>query len=680
MAFVFRSPKSTNFSKNDSETFPLQKQSNSSIINSSSSILNSNINNSSTKPNIAFGKFTEKNEFFKNKKENTPGPGSYEIMTDLIKNKFNINETSPDDGGDHYSSNKRLFISKKDRFDKYQYQTDVPGPGEYLSDKTNFKFKEYNTLTKKSKWQKLEMPIYDTFSTSRILSIPSRGTDFGYEFDNKGNLILIEDPDKNKKFLGTKNSSVGPGHYTDINYISKNSHIGVLDWNKSIHKTKSKKEDKKNVINNNLTEYESSNYFFSNNSTEPTVSNKSISIINYNKKDRTRNYFYNSYLPDKKNFEIKFSNNKIYKNDNFSKTINKKSLSPFFKTDINQEIKNNNLKTEFKDNEAYYSLNNFNDINIKKVKEGYQFFGSSTSRGIMFPKKKLNNNIMFGRNKCQPDKDNIGIISNTLNLSNGLNTTNIDFEIPSKKNKVIIKQIDKVELTKKISKSLKKDSLSYPGPGSYDPKLISKNNFSYDVENFGSLERRFPYYKTTNKEVGILSYIYLDKWGPKKRNNYLKKIIPQNILKKLKEGISINKMNIFRDKIIKEARKQPPVGTYDLEKIYTINSKVKNNANLGKYSPAFGTSTKRKYIIDDIKDDGESVGVKKKIEKNEKKDKKEKKVINLAPFLSYTRRDDIENFEKNRIKNFGGKIGGPGYYKTDSYFDWNKKSYNILFN
>ena len=63
------------------------------------------------------------------------------------------------------------------------------------------------------------------------------------------------------------------------------------------------------------------------------------------------------------------SNNKIYKNDNFSKTINKKSLSPFFKTDINQEIKNNNLKTEFKDNEAYYSLNNFNDINIKKVKE-----------------------------------------------------------------------------------------------------------------------------------------------------------------------------------------------------------------------------------------------------------------------------------------------------------------------
>ena len=40
----------------------------------------------------------------------------------------------------------------------------------------------------------------------------------------------------------------------------------------------------------------------------------------------------------------------------------------------------------------------------------------------------------------------------------------------------------------------------------------------------------------------------------------------------------------------------------------------------------------------------------------------------------------FDNFEKDRLTKIGGKIGGPGYYKTDSYFDWNKKSYNILFN
>jgi len=36
------------------------------------------------------------------------------------------------------------------------------------------------------------------------------------------------------------------------------------------------------------------------------------------------------------------------------------------------------------------------------------------------------------------------------------------------------------------------------------------------------------------------------------------------------EGISKNKMNIFREKIMKESRKQPPLGTYDVEKINTI--------------------------------------------------------------------------------------------------------------
>ena len=244
-----------------------------------------------------------------------------------------------------------------------------------------------------------------------------------------------------------------------------------------------------------------------------------------------------------------------------------------------------------------------------------------------------------------------------------------------------LKKIDKVELTKEISKSLKKEYLTNNGPGSYDPKLIPKNNFSYEIGNFGSLERRFPYYKTTNKEEGVLSYIYLDKWGPKKRNNYLKKIIPQNVLKKINDGISATKMSIFREKIMQEAKKQPPIGAYNVENINTIESKVKNNANLYKYSPPFGTSSKRKYIIDDIKDEN-NFGVEREdsVEKNEKNKKIENKIHNFAPFLSNTRRDDIENFEKERIKNIGGKVGGPGYYKTDSYFDWNKKSYNILFN
>ena len=48
----------------------------------------------------------------------------------------------------------------------------------------------------------------------------------------------------------------------------------------------------------------------------------------------------------------------------------------------------------------------------------------------------------------------------------------------------------------------------------------------------------------------------------------------------------------------------------------------------------------------------------------------------IAPFLFSTERKESENFI---IKDNNEKIG-PGSYKADSYFDWNKKSYNILYN
>ena len=154
--------------------------------------------------------------------------------------------------------------------------------------------------------------------------------------------------------------------------------------------------------------------------------------------------------------------------------------------------------------------------------------------------------------------------------------------------------------------------------------------------------------------------------------------MPQNILKKLNEGISINKMNLFRDKIMEETRKQPPLGTYDVEKVNTIESKVKNAANTSRNLPAFGTSGKRVLFDAQIKK-GDYIGNDYYSKEENNWIKKEKRQ-NYVPFLSNTRRDDVENFEKDRLTNIGGQIGGPGYYKTDSYFDWNKKSYNILFN
>ena len=680
MAFVFRSPRITNLSQIESNTDTLPKEpNNSSVINSTSSLLSSN--NQSHKIQAPFGIFAKKNAF-NSSKEDIPGPGSYELTSSLIKNKFNKNDTSPDGDNSLSRDNKKLFISKKERLDKHQYETDVPGPGKYFSDKNKRKFNKYNTINKKSNWIKPEKIItYEPFSTSRVLSIPSKGIDFGYELNNKGELMLSEDPEKNTKFFGTKNNSVGPGQYNSETYDKRNTKIGIIDWNKSVSSTKSKKkkEDNKNNINN-LSQYESSNYFFCSNSTETTTNNNSMSIVNYNKKNRTKNYFYNGWDLDRNNFEIKFSNNKIYKNDNFAKTINRNNLSPFFKPDINPKNEYDiGNKTEFSENENYnyFSLSSFCP---KTVSDNQQFFGSTMSRGIMFPKMKINNNNKFGRNGFGKD-NKFDIVAKTLNLSDGASSNikkNLNSKSDKKKNKLIIKKIDKAEFIREISKSLKKDYSSNPGPGSYDPQLIPKNNYPYEIGNFGSLERRFPIYKESNQE-GVLSYLYLDKWGPKTRTSYLKKVIPHNIIKKLNEGISKNKMNIFREKVMKETRKQPPLGTYDVEKINTIESKVKHNANAGKNLPAFGTSSKRILIEGQFNRD-KDIGIGDFSHEKENDDKNKNIRQKFVPFLSSTRRDDMDNFEKERISKMGGKIGGPGYYKTDSYFDWNKKSYNILFN
>ena len=692
MAFVFRSPRVTNLSQIQSNADSCIKEikNNNSIMNSSNSIKsNKNFSQKIGKIKAPFGIKTKKTLLHNiNIKEITPGPGSYELQTDFIKNKFNTNKTSPDDDISPNEKNKRLFISKKDRLDKNQYETDVPGPGKYYPDSNKKKFNIYNTLSKKSNWIKPEKTInYEPFSTSRILSIPSKGIDFGYEYNKKGSLILIEDPAKDIKFSGTKNNSVGPGQYNSETYDKKNNKISILDWNKSLSTTHSKKlsEDKKNNISNNLnnlSQYESSNYFFCNNTTEPTTNNNSISIINFNKKNRTKNYFYNGWDIDKKNFEIKFSNNKIYKNDNFAKTINKSNISPFFKTDTKPTNTYLTNETETRVSDNYFSTNYFSP---KTVSETNQFFGSTLSRGIMYPKIKGNTINKFGTNILNTYNNKIDkneILSSTLNISSGLNSSIKkinDSKSENKKNKIIIQKIDKADLIREISKSLKKENISKLGPGCYEPKFIPKNNFSYEIGNFGSLERRFPLYKKSNQENGgVLSYLYLDNWGPKQRTNYRKKVMPQNILKKLNEGISINKMTLFRDKIMEETRKQPPLGSYDVEKVNTIESKVKNAANTSRNLPAFGTSGKRVLFDSQIKK-GDYIGNDYYSKEENNWIKKEKRQ-NYVPFLSNTGRDDVENFEKDRLTNIGGQIGGPGYYKTDSYFDWNKKSYNILFN
>ena len=130
-------------------------------------------------------------------------------------------------------------------------------------------------------------------------------------------------------------------------------------------------------------------------------------------------------------------------------------------------------------------------------------------------------------------------------------------------------------------------------------------------------------------------------------------------------------MDLFRDKIMKENHKQPGIGEYDIENINTIDSNTKKSISVSKNQPGFGSSFKRFYIFKNQINENNGVGT------YDLKFPDNKIYQQNAAFLGIAGRTDIDD---NKKKNLINPNAGPGSYRKDSYFDWNKKSYNILFN
>ena len=261
MAFVFRSPKNVDKIKKKKELdeynfmkekidFIKERRDYSSILNNNSS----NISSFSQKNKAPFGTNALKT-LNNHKGPNYPGPGTYDIDNFNNKKQFNKNNTSPEEKDDEDGNKKRIFISQEKRFNKSKYEVNFPGPGKYYTDNNE---RKYNKNGKK--FHKSEFNKYETFSKSRILSIPCKGSDFGYEMNKDGVLKLMEDPQKNYKYSGTKNNSVGPGQYNS-SYNQRNSKFGIIDWNKSMNHSINKVKEKKMKEIENLKKKKNKNKF-----------------------------------------------------------------------------------------------------------------------------------------------------------------------------------------------------------------------------------------------------------------------------------------------------------------------------------------------------------------------------------------------------------------------------------
>ena len=254
------------------------------------------LNESIIKPPIlrkqsAFGSDKKRDFLFSKLNQCSPGPGSYELSDNLIKKSFNKNLTFM--GSDDYDKNdsniydfdyqnkNKLFISKEERFKKFK-EDNTPGPGNY--ELTKFPKNEREVSNKMFCLTKSRS--YLSNSAKRNVSIPSKVNNYGYKIDEKGKIILGEDPNllnNNDKDI------VGPGSY-DINLpkIKK----GILDWSKTSTDNKSQKGGNKikeevfnniemlmNDINNNE---KNKNNLFHNSKTEIENNNNVQSqILNY---------------------------------------------------------------------------------------------------------------------------------------------------------------------------------------------------------------------------------------------------------------------------------------------------------------------------------------------------------------------------------------------------------------
>ena len=581
---------------------------------------------------IGFGSLTEKNSYFNINSCNnfSPGPGTYNLNNNMIKkcyNKFINSDKKITDILDDDNSSV-CFLSNQKRFKTDNFES-TPGPGHYFSEKKNKKDENKKLITK------YRVTYGKTFSPNRVISIP-------YSYDERNIDEHVElDHDHNKSKEKDK--------------ISLSKNINKDDIN---HKILSNNKNKEKGLSNNSSQYDSNNFFNSKTSTFPTISN-SLSIINYNNNINSSldKYFH----LEKSMKEVKLSNTNTYKYNYSYNNIHEKNKPKII------------ISRNTGPGPGQYSISNIYDKKSKDIK--FQNFGSTSVRDI-FSSLNLKNYKNFFKEK---NLDNINDNNNENNIITINNKKPKILKSKSFTDKNKYKNLSKLKIFYKSKEDIlkekniyeKKLSLNSLGPGAYEPENVNNKHMKkLNYENFGSLEKRFPISSSGGNTPGPGKYLSLKYWGSEtkiKTNSF----IPQNILKENAKKIKALKENIFIKKIISEKNKSPSVGLYSPEKINSIdynNQKLKDKNSIFNFF-GFGSTIDRVKLLNNKKED--------KVDQIYNLDYPEVKFgQQIAPFSSSTEKKEGEYFI---IKDNNAKTG-PGSYRADSYFDWNKKSYNILFN
>ena len=309
-----------------------------------------------------------------------------------------------------------------------------------------------------------------------------------------------------------------------------------------------------------------------------------------------------------------------------------------------EDYKNKLLRYEMqtKEEQAYLGPGSYDlpdEFIISPKKNKFQNFGSSMSRKMESPK----------RMKLETIEDNIKYFFQVEKSKNN-KKDNEDKVRLYKNSKFYIYKL-KAELLKEKSIFNKKILSDNLGPGLYEPKKL-KNKKESKVENFGTLVDRNLTNNNKNKKDSVCSYLPLEDWTKKfKKKSYdIKK--KENIFpffEEIQEEKMANKEEIFNKKDSEN----------ETDKENNINSK-----KINKNRPGFGSEEPRFYVFQSQINEFNGVG---SYELNPIKKNKE----NCITFMSSDGRHKIIKYDNNPLL-------GPGTYdKYNTFFDWNKKSYNV---
>ena len=518
-----------------------------------------------------------------------------------------------------FNSGVNPFLFKSPRFKSSKPESsDIPGPGAY-------------NITNKSVIPKNIIQLrpssdvsfkYNTNSLNNIATIPAKKQKYGYYVDENGELIQALDPSIEAYFSGTKNNSIGPDRYNPV--LKQKNHL--VSWNKM-----SGRKPKNKNINNNLNSIQNE---ISLNSSKLSLVETDISSI---RSPKERKKF------DKKNIKPF----QLIMNKHNNRIISSKYSGDEAPIDTEKELEFLNHENNIisgKNKSRNYLLN-FNKIRYNYPPEEFQFFGSSNER-------KTSESLILSQ------FPNVGPGSYFRNTFKRLNNIN------NNKNKSTAWEKN---LGRDDMPQLKRSS-SNLGPGSYNlMKNFEKKSFN-SYGNFSS-EKRFDLSYLPQNNIGTNdntvgnpgpgSYNFNDPWIKDVR-----KMIKRHTLVNVEE--EIKKVNNQKDK-----ERKPDFNIYQNDKyINIIQNNVKNKSNpYASENMPFLSGEKRFKLSKSYSSEDIGPG---KYNLFQKGQKTRKFNSILAPFSSNAER------KPTYLGNSNNEIS-PGQYDKDSYFDWNKKSFNAMF-